>query len=176
MSACVNLTGISNWIPVVGTLLGAAIGLAGGLLSSWLTNKNKITSEKENRERERIEALYETLEEIRMYYKGLLGSMLSKVHHNSVKTSKNEYTGIPPLVKLDMLLHMYFSCLTEPHIKFLSAKDRFGEKLAENLTSSYFEQSLEQKQRICEEYLSLFSAVDNEISNLQQKLVAIVKA
>lgn len=176
MSACVNLTELSNWIPVIGTLLGAVTGLGGGLLISRQTNKYKIIFEKENRERIRIESLYETLTEIRKDYQGSLGNMISKVHYDSANASKNEHSGTPPLVKLDMLLHMYFPSLTEPHKQFIAAKEHFGNKMAENLTTSYSEKTLEEKQKVCGEYVKLFSALDNEISNLQQKLVNIVKA
>ena len=175
MQNCVNPIGVSLWIPIIGTLLGAAIGLTGGLLNSWFTNKSKLNSEKENRERQRIEATYEILEEARMYYKSVLTNMISKVLHDNINLNKNEYSGLPPLIKLDMFLHMYFPLLTLSHKKFVSAKEDFGQKFGENITKSFNNKSLKEKQELCEEYLTLFSAVDTEISNLQQKLVAILK-
>ena len=111
MADCPTPAEISNWIPVVGALLGAAIGFVGGLLNSWLTQRNRETTEKGNRERARLESLYETLVEIRIYYQGKLGDMISKVHYNKQNTVKDERSGIPPLVKLDMVMHMYFPSL-----------------------------------------------------------------
>src|ERR1035437_2969318 len=111
MADCPTPAEISNWIPWVGALLGAVIGFVGGLLNSWLTQRNRETTEKGSRERARLESLYETLVEIRIYYQGKLGDMISKVHYNKQNTVKDERSGIPPLVRLDMVMHMYFPSL-----------------------------------------------------------------
>ena len=76
-------TEFSKWIPVVGTLLGAAIGFIGGFFNSWFINRNKEKIDKESRERARLENLYETLIAIRMDYQAMLGQMIAKVHFNN---------------------------------------------------------------------------------------------
>ena len=163
MAECLNPSEMSKWIPVVGTLLGAAIGFVGGLFNSWLTQTNRESTERENRERGRLENLYETLIEVRRDYQGLLSQMISKVHFNKELTLK-ERPGIPPLVKLDMVIHMYFPALTEVHRKFVAAKERFGEKWGENVVASFSGESLETKQRLCGEYTRLFAELNSEIS------------
>jgi len=48
--------------------------------------------------------------------------------------------------------------------------------LAENFLVSFSDKPLEEKQRICGEYATLFKELDSEISNLQQKLASMAKA
>jgi len=141
----------------------------------WLTNENKVRVERENRERDRLESLYETLIAIRMDYQGILGQMISKVHHNTLITPK-EYSGIPPLIKLDMAIHMYFQSLSEAHKQFVSAVESFGEKYAANISTSFASELTETKQKICGEYVRLFKEVDSEISKLQKQLASMAKA
>lgn len=175
MADCPNPTAISPWIPVIGTLLGATIGFVGGLFNSWLTQKSKESTEKEGRERGRVEKLYETLLEIKMYYQGLLSEMISKVHFDT-KNIAEKPSGIPPLVNLDMVIHLYFPSLTVAHKQFVAVKERFGEKYGENLTKSFANEKDEAKKTICSEYMALFKELDAEISNLQQELASMAKA
>ena len=175
MAECPSPSAISQWLPVVGTLLGATIGFVGGLFNLRLINKNKESAERENRERDRLERLYETLIEIRIYYQGTLGQMISKVHFNTPGTPK-EYPGIPPLIKLDMVIHMYFQGLVEAHKKFVSVAEPFGAKWAENISTSFSGEPIEVKQRICGEYAKLYREIDGEISNLQKRLAGMAKA
>jgi hypothetical protein len=140
-----------------------------------LTNKNRESVERESRERDRLERLYETLIEIRVDYQGILGQMISKVHFNTLPTPK-EYSGIPPLIKLDMVIHMYFPCLVEAHKKFVSLAEPFGAKWAENVSTAFSGDSINVKQNICAEYMRLFKELDSGISNLQQHLAAMAKA
>jgi len=166
---------MSIWISVIGTLLGATVGFVGGLFNLRLTNKNKESAERENRERDRIESLYETLIKIRMFYQDILGKMMNKVHFNTPGTPK-EYSDIPPLIKLDMVIHMYFPSLAEAHKKFVSVAEPFGKKWGENMSTSFSGEPTETKQRICGEYMRLFMELNREISNLQQQLASMSKA
>lgn len=175
MAQCPSPTAISQWLPVVGTLLGATIGFVGGLLNSWFTQRSKESTEKEGRERNRLEKLYETLIEIRMNYQGLLGDMINKVQFGTQGVVKAP-SGIPPLIKLDMVIHMYFSSLNDAYKQFLAVKDRAGDAWGKNLMTSFANEPLQVKQRICSEYMTLFKELDDEISNLQQMLAAMSKA
>lgn len=175
MAECPSPAEMSSWIPVVGTLLGAAVGFVGGLFNTWLTQRNRESTDRESRERDRLENLYETLIEIRMDYQGILGQMISKVHFNTQGAPK-EYSGIPPLIKLDMAIHMYFPNLAEAHKQFVVVAEPFGKKWAENLSTSFSGEPIETKQRICGEYVKLFTEFDCEISNLQKKLASMAKA
>lgn len=172
MAECPNPSAVSQWLPVVGTLLGATIGFVGGLFNLRLTNKNRESAERESRERDRLERLYETLIEIRIDYQGTLGQMISKVHFDTPAILK-EQSGIPPLIKLDMMIHMYFPDLVEAHKKFVSVAEPFGASLAVNISTSFFGEPIKVKQRICGEYTNHFKGIDDEISNLQQRLAAM---
>ncbi|MFZ2629469.1 MAG: hypothetical protein WAX67_11405 [Rugosibacter sp.] len=175
MPECPSPSAISQWLPVVGALLGATLGFLGGLLNLQLTHKNKESAERESRERNRLESLYETLVEIQMDYRGLLGEMISKVHFNTPPKPR-EYSGIPPLIKLDMVIHMYFPGLVEAHKKLASALEPLGQKLAENISTSFSGHSTQEKQKICGEYLTLIKEISSEISNLQRQLAGMAKA
>lgn len=176
MAECPSPTTISQLLPVVGTLLGATIGFVGGLLNSWLTQRGKESTEREGRERNRLESLYETLLEVRMSYQGMLGDMINKVHSGTQAVVKAP-SGIPPLIRLDMVIHMYFPSLNEAYKQFVAVKDRFGDAWGKNfMAASFANEPLDMKQKICSEYWALFKELDNEISNLQQKLAAMAKA
>lgn len=166
---------LSQWLPVVGTLLGATIGFVGGLFNSWFTQRSQDNAERDGRERERIEKLYETLIEIRMIYQRMHTDMIAKVHFGQ-EPSMVETSGIPPLVKLDMVIHMYYPKLTDAHKSFLAIKERFGAKYANNLISSFSSEDPEVKKKICSEYMELYSELSHEISNLQRLLASMVKA
>lgn len=175
MAEYANPSAISQWLPVVGTLLGTTIGFVGGLFNLRIANKNRESAEKESRERDRLERLYETLIEIRIDYQDILGQMISKVHFDTPSTPK-KHSGIPPRIKLDMVIHMYFPGLVEAHKKFVSIAEPFGAKCAENITTSFSGEPLKVKQKICGEYIRIFKEMDDEISNLQQQLAAMAKA
>jgi hypothetical protein len=175
MVECPSPSEISSWIPVIGTLLGATVVFVGGLFTLQLTNENKVRAEREYRERERLESMYEALIAIRIDYQGILGQMISKVHFNMPITPK-EYSGISPLTKLDMAIHMYFQSLSEAHKQFVSAVESFGEKYAANISTSFASEPTETKQKICGEYAKLFKEVDSEISKLQKRLASMAKA
>ena len=174
MPECSSPSVISQLLPVVGTLLGATIGFVSGVFNLKLTNKNRERTERESRERDRLESLYETLIEVRRDYQGILGQMIAKVHFNTLSAPK-EYSGIPPLIKLDMLIHMYFPDFVESHKKFVLVAEPFGVKWAENISTSYSNDSVQLKQNICKEYTKLFKDLNSEISSLQQQLAAIAK-
>jgi hypothetical protein len=110
-----------------------------------------------------------------MDYQGILGQVISKVHSNTAMTPK-EYSGIPPLIKLEMAINMHFQSLDEAHKQFASAVKSFGEKYAANISTSFASEPTETKKKICEEYLRLFDAVDSEISKLQKQLASMAKA
>ena len=112
---------------------------------------------------------------IRIDYQCILGEIISKVHFNTPGTPK-KYSAIPPLIKLDMMIHMYFPSLTKAHNQFVSTAEPFGKKWAENISTSFISEPIEIKQRICGEYVNLFKELDCEISNLQQQLASMVKA
>ena len=167
-------TEFSKWIPVVGTLLGAAIGFIGGFFNSWFINRNKEKIDKESRERARLENLYETLIAIRMDYQAMLGQMIAKVHFNN-EVVFIEQVCIPPLVKLDMVINLYFPTLIELYTKFVLGKVKFGKLWANNLQTSFTTSSLQDKQNECSKYEKYFNEIDIEISKLQEKLASMAR-
>ncbi len=174
MAEYANPNAITQWLPMIGTLAGATIGFVGVLISLWFTQKNREKSEQENRERARIEDLYEILIEVRVSYQKTLGGMIKKVMYSTIENEK-ENTGIPPLIKLEMLMHMYFPNLDDEYQQFIKAKNLFGEQLAKNLTTSFNSESHETKKAINSQYLNAYNELDNKISAIQKKLASIIK-
>lgn len=166
---------ISSWIPVIAALLGATVVFVGNLINLQFTNKHKVRLEREDRERDRLESMYEILIAIRIDYQGMLGQVISKVHFDTPINPK-EYSDTPPIIRLNMVIHMYFQSLSEAHKQFVSAQEAFGEKYAANISTSFVKESTEAKQRICGEYAKLFKEIDSEISKLQKQLALMVKA
>ena len=176
MAECPSHNTISQLIPVVGAVLGAAIGFFGALANTWLAQKNKEIAERQDRERIRIENLYETLLEIRKSYSATLEKMISKVHFGPQEVvPEANPSGISPLIRLDMLIRLYFPNLNETYKQFVVVKDRFSEALGNNIITIFTSKSETEKKEICGKYLIIFQQLDNEITNLQLKLADMIK-
>ena len=79
------------------------------------------------------------------------------------------------MVKLDMVINLYFPTLIELYTKFVLGKVKFGKLWANNLQTSFTTSSLQDKQNECSKYEKYFNEIDIEISKLQEKLASMAR-
>ena len=66
----------------------------------------------------------------------IMNDIFGKVHNGTpISVSKDE--GIPALVRLEMLINLYFPELYNNYQDLVSAKDKFGEMYAEVLSKDF---------------------------------------
>jgi hypothetical protein len=70
-----------NWIPVIATLSGAAIGLLASFLIAYFNKSSDERKAKSDRDRSRIEKIYEILIVIKMERGKDFGRILNWIHH-----------------------------------------------------------------------------------------------
>lgn len=119
----------TQWIPVIGTLAGTALG-AGATYAVNAFNQGKTTQQaREQRDRERLEEVYRLLIQIEREYISMWGQALKKLTMN-VEFESYESEGMPPLLRLEMLVKLY-------HADDLSSEYEAFENEQNNLGTIY---------------------------------------
>ena len=99
----------SKWIPIVGTLGGATLGFSASLLTTWFNNRAINLRSKDDRNRNRLESIYELLIEIQLDYTSLTGKgTMYFVKGDKVIYGEKEKEKISPRIKLEMMISLYF--------------------------------------------------------------------
>lgn len=138
---------ISNWIPVIGTLSGAAIGLLASFLIAYFNKSSDERKAKSDRDRSRIEKIYEILISIKMERGKDFGRILNWIHH-AVPIASDEESGMPPIVQLNMLINLYFPDLKPEQKKLMDAIHQYGKASLEARRTDYRKSELAEKQNI----------------------------
>ncbi len=165
----------SAWLPVVGTLLGAAVGFAASFAVAWFNQQKSELASKGDRQRVRLEELYRTLVEIRKDYQSMLSQIFSKVHDNTAIVAPS-YSNLPPIINAEMLVKLYFPLLIPFFVRFEEAKDAFGSKFADAIVSNTSSLPLKEKQKICGDVMASFQVIDTSITNFQSEISRIIQA
>ena len=92
------------------------------LLTTWFNNRAAYLRGKDDRNRNRLESIYELLIEIRRDYVLLMGKALFYIHEGmAITVDKNEK--IPALSKLEMMVSLYFPDFKKEWKSLESAKN-----------------------------------------------------
>jgi hypothetical protein len=126
---------LSPWIPLIGTLLGALFDLGASFFIATFNKNAQELSAKNERNRKRIERIYELLITIRMEcgknsVKFLTGFITEPIPEKEIKE-------IPPLVELEMLVNLYFPERKEMHKEFLFHMHNFWKMFMESRFLNY---------------------------------------
>jgi hypothetical protein len=159
MDSSVNTIG--QWIPVVGTLLGAGIGFAASFIN---TNVSKAKDEKlslENRDRDRIEKIYRLLVAINSEKAIEMSDTLNSIHH-ARPIKQKDLQAFPPLLELEMLINLYYPAIEVEREELMKAIHSFGEKYFEFGFKDYRNESLKIKQLDSSLLVKLHLSVDNK--------------
>ncbi|WP_201321984.1 hypothetical protein [Pseudanabaena sp. lw0831] len=169
---------ISIWVPVISSLCGGFLSLLGAFGNSLLNQRKTERLSKEDRERKNLEEIYVILHEIRKdYYNLTLNQVSNKIFNNvEIKSiESHELNKIPPLIKLDMLINLYFPSLKDVHSKLVITKNIFGEELGVVMLNSYTSKSLEDKQQQFSKFWNLMNKLEENIKEIQDNIVKIIK-
>lgn len=166
---------INNWIPVIGTLSGAAIGLLASFLIAYFNKSSDERKAKSDRDRSRIEKIYELLISIKMERGKDFGRVLNWIHH-TVPIANDEVSDIPPIVELDMLINLYFPDLKTEQEKLMGAIHKYGKSSLEARQTDYRKKTLAEKQSASGTLLNMQGSIENEIKSMQECLAKRVKA
>jgi hypothetical protein len=165
---------MSKWIPVVGTLGGAILGFLASFVTSWFNQRKAEISGYESRERQRLEEIYRTLFDITRDYQIILGQVIEKIHYEKPFETKPD-TNIPPIIKLEMLVDLYFPELKDVHNDFVAAKNKFGEEYAQVISRSFKAETSETKQRLCGKFATLYKHIDDRLTAIQHRIQQVIK-
>lgn len=108
MSTAVSTS--NQWIPVLGVLLGASIGFLASFLSATYTKKKDAELACDERNRNRIERIFQLLIILRSQNMELLGSAISYIKHSQDFTTQ-KIEKFPPIFELEMLIDLYLPSL-----------------------------------------------------------------
>lgn len=165
----------ATWFPAATTLIGAVLGFFASAALSWLNHNKVEAKELSHRQRERLEDLYNTLVLVRKDYQGLMGAAINKIHSG---TTPPDFAcdGVPPIIKAEMLVSLYFPTLDKELTAFLEARGKFGKQWAALLgagTTSWPEQKKREKTSA---FLAEFEVVDKAIESFQKSIAKVIKA
>ena len=166
---------LSPWIPVISTLLGALFGLGASFFIAKFNKNAQELSAKNERNRKRIEKIYELLITIKMEYGKNLGEILSWIHYGTPIPEK-EIKEIPPLVELEMLINLYFPELKETHKEFLSHIHGFGKIFMESRFLSYKNEPLAKNNQSLKKFIISSGVIESKVAAYQKKIAEMVNA
>lgn len=160
--------------PVLGTLGGATLGFLASSLTTWFNNREIKFRGKDDRTRNRLESIYELLVKIQRDYISLMGKAIAYAHGGEkIVFDGNEE--IPSLIKLEMMVSLYFPEFKEKMKLLEIAKNLFGKELASLMLGSTKNLPLVEKQELAGKFVVLQSKVDKSIIGFQKAIVSSIK-
>lgn len=167
-------TTLSPWIPVIGTLLGALVGLGASFFIAAFNKKTQELSAKDDRNRKRIERIYELLITIKMDYGRNLGEIINWIHYG-IPIQEKGIKEVPPLVELEMHINLYFPELKETHKEFVAHIHAFGKIFMESRFLDHKNLPLTKKQSETEKFIASSEVIESKVAAYQEKIAGIVK-
>jgi hypothetical protein len=166
---------LTDWIPVIGTLSGALIGLIASSLIAYFNKFSQENSLKNERNRHRLERIYELLISIKIEKGKDLGKAISWIHYNE-PISHNKIDGIPPLVELEMLVKLYFREFEPSRTTLMKSIQNFSKEFIDCSFGSHKEKPLEAKQKDSEKFINLNEKIEKDIYAFQEQISKTIKA
>lgn len=163
-----------NLVPVVASLCGGFLTLLGSFGTTWFNQGKVERLAKEDRQRKRLEEIYTTLIAIRSSYYELSTKVSSKVF-NDVPIETYEFPEMPQILKLEMIIDLYFPELKGVHNDFINTKNIFGTKYIEVVLTNYKNESIESRQNTFAKTFELLTDVDNSIKLIRMNVSKIIK-
>ncbi|ENA26414.1 hypothetical protein HMPREF1487_09667 [Pseudomonas sp. HPB0071] len=122
-----KVNGVVSWVPVIATLVGAGLGFLASFLTTYYNQNAARQTAKNQRDRERIEALYRLIEvakiELSRDQKNALYA--SDGLYNEISYSPVKEGELSPFVEIEMLIDLYFPSLKEKHQQFDNSRSEF---------------------------------------------------
>ena len=164
-----------SWVPVIAALCGGSIGLLGALGSAWFNQRTSERLAKEDRQRKRLEEVYTTLFAIKSNYCELSAKISSKILEG-IDIRENSFPEISPILKLEMLIDLYFPELKNVHDDFVNAKSTFGTEYAAIISTNYKDKSTGDKQIAVIRTYELLTIIYEKTTTIQSRVSKIIKS
>jgi len=164
-----------SWVPVIAALCGGSIGLLGALGTAWFNQRISERLAKEDRQRKKLEEIYTTLFAIRSSYYELSTKISSKIFED-IDIKEHSFPEISPILKLEMLMNLYFPELKNVHGDFTNAKNAFGKEYTAIILTSYKNKSIADKQNTFARTYELLTIIDEKTTTIQSKVSKIIKS
>lgn len=170
-----EISDLTEWLPVIGTLSGAFVGFIASVGTAYL-NQNKVENAAKNqRQRERLEALYHTLVLIDQYYLEKFNQVIDNIETN-LPLNPSTVNGTSPILQLKMNVNFYFPELVKEHNEFDQAKEYFGILYVKVLSGEVKKMSSISKQNIRNEFIDATESISEKIDDIKTKIFEIAKA
>lgn len=166
---------MSQWIPIVGTLLGAGIGFVASFFNTKFNKDKEEQLSRESKDRHRVEKIYQLLVAINSEKSSEVAGALSSIH-NTRPIVKKDIQAFHPLLELEMLINLYFPGLEGQRQVLMESIQAFGTKYIDYGFKDYRKESLKIKQHDSGVLVKLHLGIDSEIKKMQKLLVEHVKA
>jgi hypothetical protein len=166
---------LAQWATVVGTLGGAALGFAASFFTALYNRKSESKEQKEGRDRNRFERIYELLIVVSQDNGKLFTEAVNSVHY-ARRPIPQEPEGIPPQVELEMLVSLYFKDLVPLKDELVLAIHNFGKEYVEALNTDYRNRELQEKQKVSGKLWDLSADVKTEIDRVKLAIADLVKS
>ena len=125
-----TVNSITQWIPIVGTLLGAGIGFAASFFTTKFNKDKDERLSRESRDRDRVEKIYQLLVTINAENGTRMAMALNSIHHAKPILQKDT-ENFPPLLELEMLINLYFPSMEIQRQSLITEIQSFGAKYVE---------------------------------------------
>lgn len=164
---------LMNWASVTSAFIGVVLGFVASMGVAMYNQHKAKQLAQEDRRRLKLEELYITTINVNSEYNDLLKQAILKMNSNT--PINIEYgSGVAPIIRLDMIMNLYFSNLKEQYVDFMSAKSEFGKAFNEILIANFESYSKENKQKITTNIFDLKDHVENKIKLIQYEVMRMI--
>lgn len=163
----------SQWVPIVGTLGGAMIGFFSNYLINLMNAKRNEKLEKENKKKEGLKDLYETLILVCLDYSSISSKCIEKIDSN-VKFEFDKKDKIAPLVKAEMLVNIYGKEVMELWDELKKETEKFGNILLEVIEKNYNEAGEDVKKDVRGRVIQAMISIRKKVEKIHSEIVRIV--
>jgi len=175
MSDANNVSSLTQWVPVIGTLAGVFLGFIASFLIAIYNKSTERRDSKEERERKRLERIYELVIEINTERGTEMGNAINWIHY-STPIKENESKDISPIIELEMITKLYFPSLDSNRKEFINKVQKFGTKYFETRFAKWQNETKEKKQEVSGVLVSLNKEINDESEKMKIALVKLIKA
>ncbi len=164
----------TKWIPVVATLGGATLGFSASLLTTWFNNRAINLRSKDDRNRNRLELIYELLIEVQYDY-FLLTKKVMSYSCSGKKISLDKIEKISSSRKLEMIIFLYFPEFKEELKSLENAQELFGREFVKILLISTGDHQLSELQNLTSKVIELNKMVNEKVVEFQQAIITTIQ-
>lgn len=169
-----NTNTLSNFIPVISTILGAFIAFLASFLSVKLNKDKEAKHSLESRDRSRIERVYKLLVILNNNASQDMSKCIKYIHYG-IEYLDRDIEELPPLIELEMLVKLYMPKSDSIYADLVNRIQDFYVKLMEYRFKKYNGEPKKIKQADCGVLVALHSEINKKVKEFKAELTLAVK-